>query len=157
MNFKDAVEGTPYLDGAHQPGLQALRAQDRPHLDVAKTRNLRGSVDIDTAFQETDPHANRWDYAIGYQHSNRADEVIYWLELHTASDSQIKVVIKKAQWLMNWLKDTGKLLAKFERDIIWVSSGPTSFTLGSPQKKQMAQVGLEHRGGLLRLPEKREE
>jgi hypothetical protein len=155
MTFKEAVEKTPGLKNAHKLGLRALRAEDRPHVVAEDTRSLTGSADIDTAFQKLDPNANRWDFAIAYQHANRTAEFIYWLELHTASDSQVKVVIKKALWLRNWLRDTGKLLGKFEREIVWVSSGATSFTLSAPQVKQMAQVGLQHRGGMLRILERR--
>jgi hypothetical protein len=157
MTFKEAVEKTPGLKNAHKLGLQALRAEDRPHVVAEDTRSLTGSVDIDTAFQKLDPNANRWDFAIAYQHANRTAEFIYWLELHTASDSQVKVVIKKALWLRNWLRDTGKLLGNFEREIVWVSSGATSFTLSAPQVKQMAQVGLQHRGSMLRILERRKD
>jgi hypothetical protein len=108
-------------------------------------------VDIDAAYVAADPHGNRWDFAIGYQHSNMADEVVYWVELHTGSDSQIKVVIKKAQWLLNWFKGPGKILAEFEREILWVSSGSTKLSPSAPQKKQMAMAGLRQVGGQLRI------
>ena len=120
MTFKDAVEKTPHLEQSYKVGLQALRAEDKPHLSAENTRHLGGSVYVDKALENVDPHGNRWDFAIAYKHANRTDEVIYWVELHTASDSQVSVVIKKAQWLLNWLKNAGALLAKFERDIIWV-------------------------------------
>ena len=155
MTFKDAVGKVSGLEKAHQVGLQALRAEDKPHIDAENTRHLTGSVDIDTALRATYPNDNRWDFAITYKHANRTAEVVYWVELHTASDSQVKVVIKKAQWLLGWLKGAGKPLAEFERDIVWVSSGATSFTLSAPQRKQMAQAGLQHHGSVLRISEKR--
>lgn len=151
MSFKEAVEKTPHLENAYEVGLQALRAEDKPHIEAEDTRSLCGSVDVDTAYQEIDPQGNRWDFAIAYQHTNRTSEVVYWVELHTASDSEVKVVIKKARWLLNWFKNEGKVLAKFERDIVWVSSGATTFTLSSPQKKQMAEAGLQHVGAKLRI------
>jgi hypothetical protein len=151
VTFKEAVEKTKNLEKAWEPGLQALRAEDRLHIDAEDTRKLRGSVDLDKAWQQIDPHGNRWDFGIAYQHSNRADEFVYWVELHTASDSQVKKVIKKAQWLLNWLKSNGGLLNQFEREIVWVSSGATTFTLNAPQKKQMALAALKHRGSKLRI------
>jgi hypothetical protein len=155
VTFKEAVEKTPHLENAWEPGLQALRAQDRPHIEPEDTHRLTGSADIDTALMRIYPQANRWDFAIGYQHTDRKDEVIYWTELHTASDSQVKVVIAKVQWLLGWLKGDGQLLSAFERDIVWVSSGRTSFTLSSPQKKQMATAGLRHVGLRLRIQNQR--
>lgn len=155
MTFQDAVEATPNLAGRFQEGLHALRAQDRPHIEAENTRKLVGSVDVDSALQQAEPNANRWDFAIAYQHTNRDAEVIYWTELHTASDSEVKLVIRKAVWLRGWLKADGRKMAAFERDIVWVSSGPTSFQLTGPQRKQMAQAGLRHVGSRLRIRNKR--
>lgn len=154
MNFQ-AVEKIPALKKAWCPGLKALRPEDKPHIEAEDPRKLTGSVDVDTAYQKLMPQSNRWDFGIAFQHSNRDKEVIYWVELHTASDSEIKVVIKKAQWLLEWLKGKGKHLAGFEREIVWVSSGATTFTRSSPQKKLMAQAGLQHVGGKLRIPTRR--
>jgi len=150
-DFKTAVERTPNLANAWQAGLQALRAEDRPHVIVEDTRMLRGSVDVDGALARHQPNANRWDFAIGYQHSDRTCEVIYWAEMHTANDSQIEKVIAKAKWLRDWLRVEGRLLAEFECDIVWVSSGPTTFTGHSPRAKQMAAAGLRHVGSKLRI------
>ena len=155
MSFREAVGNTPHLENAWQEGLQALRAEDKPHIEAEDTRKLRGSVDVDTALQRIEPQANRWDFGIGYQHSDRQRDVVYWTELHTASDSEVRVVIAKAQWLLGWLKGDSKTLAAFERDIVWVSSGATSFTLTSPQKKQMAAAGLRHTGLKLRIRNER--
>ena len=138
-------------------GLQALRSEDKPHIEAENTRKLSGSIDLDTALQSVEPNSNRWDFGIAYRHTNRRAEVIYWTELHTASDSEVKVVIKKALWLLGWLKTDGKKLAApgFESDIVWVSSGATTFQLSGPQRKQMAQAGLQHVGSRLRIRKKR--
>lgn len=155
MSFKTAVEQTKHLETAWKAGLQALRAEDRLHIDPQDPRRLRGSLDVDAAWHQLDPQGNRWDFGIAYQHTNRTEECVYWVETHTASDSQVKKVIKKAQWLLNWLKTGGRKLAQFEREILWVSSGATSFTLTSPQKKQMALAGLKHCGSKLMILDQR--
>lgn len=154
MKFKQAVAKTLHLKNAYREGLQALRAEDKPHIDAENTRSLSGSVDIDTALQQVDPHGNRWDFGIAYKHANRNDEVIYWTELHTASSAEVKVVIKKAQWLHNWLKNDGNHLAKFDSRVIWVSSGATRISPTSPQSKQMAQLRLEQVGNTLHIRNK---
>ena len=46
MTFREAVEATPNLSGTFRDGLQALRAEDKPHIDVENTRKLSGSVDL---------------------------------------------------------------------------------------------------------------
>jgi hypothetical protein len=155
MDFKKTVSGTHLLKTAWQPGLQALRAEDKPHIDVEDPRRLTGSVDIDAAYLSEDPYGNRWDFAIGYRHTNSTEEVIYWVELHTGSDSEIKAVIKKAHWLLAWFKGHGKKLAAFEREILWVSSGATRLSPSAPRKKQMAMAGLRQVGGQLRITNQR--
>lgn len=156
MSFKKVVVSIPALKKAWNPGLQALRPEDKPHIEAEDSRRITGSVDVDTAYRKLMPQSNRWDFGISFQHSNRKKEVVYWVELHTASDSQVKVVIKKAAWLLQWLRNQGHPLAAFEKEIVWVSSGSTSFTRSSPQRKLMAQAGLRHVGGKLRIPTKHE-
>lgn len=155
MTFKEAIRQTPNLETAWHPGLQALRAEDKPHVKAEATRQLCGSADVDAALLPREPQANRWDFAIGYQHTNRNDEFIYWVETHTGSDDQIKVVLKKLEWLKNWLRGDGRRLATFDRDITWVSSGHTLFTKGSAQVKALAQKGLIYAGAVLRISSER--
>lgn len=152
MSFRNAVRRTLNLENAWRPGLSALRAKDRAHILPEDTRLLRGSADVDSALQKHDPNANRWDFAIAYKHLNRKSDCLYWVEIHTANDKEVKVVLNKLRWLRTWLGGDGKHLAQFERDFVWISSGPTSFTLNAPQVKQVAQLGLQHKGKILRIP-----
>ena len=151
MNFKSAVKATPLLENAWMPGLGALRAQDRPHIDAEDTRLLNGSADVDGALQQHQPHAHRWDFAIAYRHSNRDQDFVYWVEMHTAIDKEVKVVLAKLDWLRAWLATDGKLLSQFERDFVWVSTGATSFTSTAPKVKLIAQHGLQYKAKVLRI------
>ena len=146
---------TPHLQNAWAHGLGALGAQDRPHVAPEDPRRLAGSVDVDGALEANDPNANRWDFAIGHRHTNRQKECVYWVEIHPASDKEVKVVLNKLRWLKSWLVRRGNLLNQFESDFVWVSSGPTSFTIGAPQRKIFAQLGLQHKGKILRIPNMR--
>jgi hypothetical protein len=154
MTFRQAVEKTPDLQGAWRKGLGALRARDSRHISAEDTRRLTGSVDVDTALKATQPNANRWDFAIGYRHSNRRYEFIYWVETHTASDAQVNVVLKKLDWLFQWLRSSGNALAGFEGDFVWVASGATSFTKGATQRRMMAEKGLRYESRILHIPDK---
>lgn len=49
MDFKKTVSETYLLKAAWRPSLQALRAEDKPHIDAEDPRKLTGSVDIDDA------------------------------------------------------------------------------------------------------------
>ena len=156
MTAEEAVNATPHLNGKWESGLQALRPEDKPHIKAADTRAITGSVDVDAALMRVVPNANRWDFAIGYQHVDRDSECLYWVELHTASDSQVDVVLRKLRWLMRWLAGAGKALDKFERDFVWVSSGRTDYTLNGPQRRAFADLALRQTGGILHIPKKRE-
>lgn len=107
---------------------------------------------MDAALRAQEPNAHRWDFAIAYRHTNRARDCVYWVEIHTATDREVNVVLEKLRWLRRWLASDGRLLAGFERDFIWISSGTTTFTLDAPQLKQFAQLGLYHKGSVLRIP-----
>ena len=155
LDFRGAVEITPHLESAWNRGLQALRAEDKPHIVAEDTRRLKGSVDVDSALAQVEPNANRWDFAIAYDHSDRTEEVIYWTELHTASDGEVSVVIAKTRWLLAWLATGGSNLDPFEREIVWVASGATTFTRTSPQQRRMAQEGLRYVGSHLRIRNQR--
>lgn len=155
MKFKEAVEATPHLAGKWLAGLQALRAEDRPHVQPNDPRKLRGSVDVDTALKRLPEHADahRWDFAIGFQHTNRKKEFVYWVETHTGSDSQISVMMEKLKWLKQWLAADGKTLAGFECDFIWAPSGATAFTKGARQVKDLAGKGLRYTGSGFKIPD----
>ena len=155
MSFRKAVKNTRHLSDAWRAGLSALRAQDRPHVAAEDTRRLNGSVDVDAALLMHEPNAHRWDFAIAFRHSNRSKECVYWVEIHTAADREVNVVLEKLRWLRRWLASDGRLLAQFERDFVWISSGATSFTLDAPQMKHFAQLGLQHKGSVLRIPSAR--
>ena len=155
MTFRRAVQHTPDLNNAWMPGLQALRARDRPHVAPSDPRAVGGSVNVDAALRDRHPNAHRWDFAIAYRHTNRVRDCVYWVEIHTANDMEVDVVLAKLVWLRNWLVNDGRLLSNFERDFVWISSGATSFTLSAPQLKRFAQLGLRHTGKVLRIPSAR--
>lgn len=152
MSFKRAAGRTPHLQNAWMQGLGALRAQDRPHIVAEDPRQLQGSVNVDGALEARHPNAHRWDFAIGYRHSGWTSDYVYWVEIHSATDREVNIVLDKLRWLRTWLLGDGRLLNSFHRDFIWVSSGATSFTLGAPQLKRFAQFGLQHKGRVLRIP-----
>lgn len=154
MTFQEAVESIPQLKGQWEKGLGALRAEDKPHVLPEDPRRLRGSVDVDKAHQKVKKHAqaNRWDFAIGFQHSNRKEEFIYWLEIHTGSDSEISVVLRKLAWLKEWLKNEGQALAGFKCQFVWAPSGATNFTKRARQVKALAYMGLHYAGSGFKIP-----
>jgi len=146
VKFKKAVESTPEAKDAYNPGLQALRNVDKQRVKAQETKRLVGSVDLDATVKDKYPNDPRWDYAIGHKPSNLKAEMIYWIEIHPASDGEKRVVLAKLNWLKKWLMESAAKLNVMRREFIWVSSGKTSFTLTSPQQKRFALRGLQYKG-----------
>lgn len=77
LTFRDAVASTPEpVASAWQPGLQAL-GSDSERVRCSNTRQLTGSIALDTVLQEQYPNEPRWDYGIGVRRSER--EVALWM------------------------------------------------------------------------------
>jgi hypothetical protein len=117
MSFEDAVKNTPSIARCFKSGLQALGGYSsliRP----PDPRQCSGSIEIDQCTRATDQQASRWDYALGYK--SRA----YFVEVHPANGS-VTDVVKKAEWLREWLKSEGHLLAAIHGDGVfhWLPTG----------------------------------
>jgi hypothetical protein len=98
MGFREAVENTPTLEQAYQPGLQALRRADSKRISCRNKRALSGSVDLDGTLASLLPNDPRWDYGIGLS-AHSAREKIVWIEVHPASSLHVGEVLKKLDWL----------------------------------------------------------
>ncbi len=152
MTFRKAVQGTPDVAHAWRPGLQALCAADGKHVRAEDPQRLRGSVNIDKSLQRRYPNDSRWDYAVGYQPVNGKGPMIYWIEIHPATQHGVTEVLNKREWLLQWLKNSAPLLDKMRRAFVWVSSGKTSFIPNSPQAKKLAADGVQYAGRLFIIP-----
>jgi hypothetical protein len=60
--FQKIVQKSGSIKPAYKEGLGALIETDRKRIEVANTRDLTGSVDIDNHLKSVAPHknANRW-------------------------------------------------------------------------------------------------
>ena len=142
MTFRLAVESTPSVAAFYRPGLQALSKHDAQRIHCANSRRLTGSVNVDNALRETQPHAKRWDYGIGLRRGN--GEVAVRVEVHPASSTSIAVMLDKLRWLKNWLQTQAPALHKLTQDdFYWLSTGaPIAITANSKHAKRLASVGL---------------
>lgn len=143
MTFKSAVVAVPELLNAYQSGLQALQRADRGRVNCAKTRHLKGSIDLDSALVKFLPNDPRWDYGIGY-YNGRSEQAI-WVEVHPARSDHVAGVIRKVEWLKAWLKANAVDLHAMTRaadGYVWLSAGAVSFQHGSQQARQLANAGV---------------
>ena len=98
------------LNNYLKSGLQAVKNSDKRNIILSNRKNLEGSIDIDSNFKENYPNDNRWDYLI----LNNSDIEGYFVEIHPAHTSEVKVMIKKREWLQNRIYFTPKVKTKIE-------------------------------------------
>ena len=143
-DFQKAVEETPSISHAFKAGVKALEPHDRTRLE-SKTK-ATGSLNLDETLKRQFPNENRWDYAIGLP-KNHGRETVLWLEVHSMSSGQSKVVIKKLNWLKMWLRDNAPLLHALNKVFVWQVSGKDSSNPNDRRKS--TQLAEKH--GLRRV------
>ena len=138
-SFKQAVTETPDISKCFQEGLRAL-GKYSTKIDVKDTKLLCGSIDIDLCTNKKYPQDNRWDYAVCY------NSEIFFIEVHSAQTGEVSTVLRKFQWLKDWLNHTApeinNLKAKGKTIFYWVQSKNFQILPGSSQYKQAKLAGL---------------
>ena len=138
MSLEAAANLTSVIAGQSKPGLQALGANSR-FISLADTRKCTRSLDIDVALATTKPHDSRWDYIIEY------NNYLYFVEVHPASTSEVERILKKLDWLKEWLLTvpTINTLPKGAIPFRWAVTGKYAILSGSSQARKLAQAGLK--------------
>lgn len=147
--FTEAVKNTPEISLGLRSGLQALK-NDTGGVKATDNRKLNGSVDIDETTKNLYPEASRWDYVIGYEGK------AYFLEVHSANTSDVDDMLKKADWLRQWLNTQAPELKAISGSncFYWVSPGAYNIAPHSPQARKLAQSKVKHKGRTFKLPPK---
>ncbi len=115
MTFQQAVMATREpVRSALKPGKRGMKGEHRWQVDCAKPERITASFDLDAAYAKAQPQANRWDYGLGFQEQD-GKETALWIEIHPASPGEVDVVLRKHQWLLNWLKTEARELASLSR------------------------------------------
>ena len=154
MTFKEAVEAAqPPVNGAYCPGKQAMENRHRLLVTCADSTRLTGSIDLDTALRQHRPGDNRWDYGLGYKPANGSEQAV-WVEVHSATTKEVSKVLKKLQWLKDWLNENAEQLRQLseraDRDIryVWIASSGVHIPNHFPQARRLARSGLRLKGKL---------
>jgi hypothetical protein len=139
LTFKQAVEATEEITTGFRLGLSAFGKYSNK-IEVRDTTLIQGSIDIDECTRLLYPNDNRWDYAFAY------NSEVYFVEVHSANSTEVKVVVKKFKWLMNWLNakapEISKLRAKSRPPFYWIQSKNFQIPKNSPQYRAAKQSGL---------------
>jgi hypothetical protein len=138
--FKTGVESTPDIANCYQSGLRGLGVHSHK-IELSQTTLCSGSVDIDTCTTTKYPQSNRWDYALCY------NKEVFFVEVHGAKTDEVGTVLKKLQWLKDWLNEEApeinKLKAKSQTPFIWIQSNGFHILRNSKQYRQASQAGIK--------------
>ena len=137
MSFKDDVISTSDISGCYQSGLSAIKGSDKSFFRSSLTRNIQGSIDIDSCLVSKYPSANRWDYVLGYE------DTCFFVEVHPASTSEVSKIIAKKKWLIDWLRSQSSPLLDREHSFHWIASGKVDIRKGSRQEKLLNLSGIK--------------
>lgn len=143
--FRLAIEKVDDIKSAYRNGLQALVKADLEKIKVKEARKIEGSVDIDTSTRKLYPNDARWDYVISYA------GLAYFVEVHPATNGEVKTMMAKKQWLQNWLKQKATTLNEYpsaKPRFYWLQSGKCGILKTSPEYKLAAMAGILPRAGL---------
>lgn len=131
------MSDTPEVASCYQAGLKALGKYSQK-VAPANLSKCEGSLDIDACTLAIYPTQNRWDYALSY------DSKVYFVEVHSAETGEVSTVLRKLQWLKDWLSQKAPEINKLKADApyFWIQSGRFSILKNSAQAKQIAQSGI---------------
>ena len=150
MSARKVLISTALVAGSALRGqvMDHLRAVTRAHrcLIAATVRSQVGdSLNLDAATRGEFPQDNRWDYLLSVPGIGQ----IVGLEPHSASDSEISVVIAKKRHATAYLRDhlpPRYRVAKW----FWVSSGSVSFSSMERARRELDHNGIAFKGRMLR-------
>lgn len=136
--FEDIIKSTPDVCNHYQNGLRAL-GQYSSKIKLSDTNKCEGSVDIDRATIVKYPQESRWDYLFSYKGK------IYFVEVHSAKTGEVKTILKKLQWLKDWLHNQAPEIniAKADQPFYWIQSKGFSIPQTSSQYRIIVQSGLK--------------
>lgn len=147
-SFKAAVQATPVIAMAYQPGIQALMPADKQRLAAAE--RATGSVALDEALRARFPNDPRWDYGIGLP-GGQAERVL-WLEVHHSASGQTDRVIRKLRALRQWLRNEAPALDRMPAKFIWLLTNVERNPNDQRRRRLEAEKhGLRHHQGVLNL------
>ena len=161
MSFERAVQAEPPpVNGAYRPGKQALENRHKNLVTCEDPRRLTGSIDLDSALAGQPGYANaaRWDYGLGYRPPTEKREQAVWIEVHSATTGEVSAVLKKLQWLKDWLNaGAGRLrqmtdLADPGIRFVWIASNGVNIPPNSRQARQLNQKAIPKPMKRLSLP-----
>ena len=80
-----------------------------------------------------------------------------WIEVHTATEKEISRVLRKLQWLRDWLEEEAEQLnrmTQYAKDLrfVWIASSEVRIPKNSRRIRELNQKGIPAVRKILNLP-----
>ena len=117
----------------------------------ANPRKLDGSVFLEECLKPVYKNKPLWDYMISY------NSKVYFIEVHPDNTANVKEMIKKVNWLQDWLKTKATTFLNMKADeskspYRWVSTKRVGILSNSKQAGQLAKSGISFPKEVTHLP-----
>ena len=150
--LKHSLKEDSHLLKGLKPGLRAM-GEYSGRVEEGD-RKVVDSLDLDEATRLAHPNAHRWDYILGVSartNPGAADGgTLIGIEVHSATDREISVVIAKKQHskfvLLRELHPHATV-----KEWLWIASGWVRFSPNSKNLRLLAQQKIKFVGSTLRL------
>lgn len=146
MSLRDCVTAAG-LAHALQPGLQALGANSR-RVHVARPARPSESVDLDAELTAANVPGAKWDYGIGIARGQRAEVV--WVEVHTATSSEVDAVLNKLAALRAWLRAHAPACTSTPCSFYWVATD-AGVHIDAARRRRLSAAGMRMPQARLRI------
>lgn len=146
MSLQDCIRARG-LVGQLQDGMKALGANTK-RVTVNKPRKSSHSIALDDALKSQHPHDPRWDYGIGI--TDGKHHHIAWVEVHTATSSEVDAVLNKLSWLKAWLVSKRDVCKATPATFHWVATD-AGVHIDLARRRRLNAAGLQMPQSLLRL------
>jgi hypothetical protein len=137
-SFEEIVKAIPEIQHCFQQGLKAL-GSDSLKIEPKNSRLCEGSVFLESCVMNQYRNVNLWDYFLSYNGK------VYFVEVHPAQTSEVDTVLRKFEWLKQWLLAKAESIndLKADQPYFWIASGRFAILQNSPQYRRVVQKGLK--------------
>lgn len=145
ITLRDCLLDTSSLLSDVREGASAIRSSDIKLIAESERDKIADSIDLDSAMREEHPNLHRWDYIA----SVPVVDKLVAIEPHSATDSEVAVVIAKKKSAQEYLKthfNKGHKVSNW----YWVSHGRVGFSKMDKARRQLDQHGIEFVGHFVR-------
>jgi hypothetical protein len=97
-------------------------------------------VNVEDAQRSISDQGSTWDYGIGI--TAPGDDVVIWVEVHSADSRHVQSVLDKLTSLLSFLRTHATALNALPKRFVWLATGAVYITPDSNERRRLNSCGL---------------